>query len=49
MLWFDVEEKGNTTAFSLAAPAPMLWFDVEEKGNTTKAFRQVQIHRCGLM
>ena len=35
MLWFDVEEKGNTTIVQAVTIAYGLWFDVEEKGNTT--------------
>ena len=34
-MWFDVEEKGNTTETKERAVKPVLWFDVEEKGNTT--------------
>ena len=36
LLWFDVEEKGNTTKRPLTITRRVLWFDVEEKGNTTK-------------
>ena len=35
MLWFDVEEKGNTTKPIITEVTAQLWFDVEEKGNTT--------------
>ena len=35
MLWFDVEEKGNTTCCKGFPILEQLWFDVEEKGNTT--------------
>ena len=35
MLWFDVEEKGNTTSGFEELYQGLLWFDVEEKGNTT--------------
>ena len=35
VLWFDVEEKGNTTPQRPTARFGWLWFDVEEKGNTT--------------
>ena len=40
MLWFDVEEKGNTTEAELHQSSKQLWFDVEEKGNTTEAHSQ---------
>ena len=35
-LWFDVEEKGNTTGNRAQIRECQLWFDVEEKGNTTQ-------------
>ena len=35
-LWFDVEEKGNTTNSLILSAMVELWFDVEEKGNTTQ-------------
>ena len=31
-LWFDVEERGNTTLTIIFVPRTALWFDVEEKG-----------------
>ena len=34
-LWFDVEERYNTTANAPIMPSMMLWFDVEERYNTT--------------
>ena len=41
-MWFDVEEKGNTTVRANSTVYFMLWFDVEEKGNTTtiKGYQQ---------
>ena len=35
MLWFDVEERYNTTEAILPIEALVLWFDVEERYNTT--------------
>ena len=34
-LWFDVEERYNTTERSSAHERVKLWFDVEERYNTT--------------
>ena len=34
-LWFDVEERYNTTLCRLSRVAITLWFDVEERYNTT--------------
>ena len=34
-LWFDVEERYNTTHGVLKLCLLMLWFDVEERYNTT--------------
>ena len=49
MLWFDVEEKGNTTMYTVAEQEGVLWFDVEEKGNTTLCFNDYNANSCGLM
>ena len=38
-MWFDVEEKGNTTKPCARSASSELWFDVEEKGNTTFGFK----------
>ena len=35
-LWFDVEERYNTTQFAMSFRAYWLWFDVEERYNTTR-------------
>ena len=35
LLWFDVEERYNTTTGSFLNLRPKLWFDVEERYNTT--------------
>ncbi len=35
MLWFDVEERYNTTEYSDFRAQNQLWFDVEERYNTT--------------
>ena len=35
MLWFDVEERYNTTAYFSIIETNKLWFDVEERYNTT--------------
>ena len=36
-LWFDVEERYNTTKDTLRTGDELLWFDVEERYNTTQA------------
>ena len=36
MLWFDVEERYNTTPNFPSRYRKQLWFDVEERYNTTK-------------
>ena len=35
VLWFDVEERYNATAFAKLICAAVLWFDVEERYNAT--------------
>ena len=35
MLWFDVEERYNTTIVLRTFKRLQLWFDVEERYNTT--------------
>ena len=35
MLWFDVEERYNTTEYKELGNNLKLWFDVEERYNTT--------------
>ena len=39
MLWFDVEERYNTTICCDKNIFEMLWFDVEERYNTTSCFQ----------
>ena len=48
-MWFDVEEKGNTTESRERSERVWLWFDVEEKGNTTIAGVMAMAEGCGLM
>ena len=48
-LWFDVEEKGNTTTCLRTCSTQVLWFDVEEKGNTTTKSNGTWLVCCGLM
>jgi len=48
-LWFDVEERYNTTANPSREVDSGLWFDVEERYNTTPS-KMPKIERgCGLM
>ena len=35
VLWFDVEERYNTTVANPKTLEELLWFDVEERYNTT--------------
>jgi len=49
MLWFDVEERYNTTYKHNIITTFTLWFDVEERYNTTAAAKAWQKRRCGLM
>ena len=49
MLWFDVEERYNTTARCNRASDDMLWFDVEERYNTTDMLQAAEDRSCGLM
>ena len=35
LLWFDVEERYNTTKIRMYETFCLLWFDVEERYNTT--------------
>ena len=35
LLWFDVEERYNTTNSRAQGCGNLLWFDVEERYNTT--------------
>ena len=39
MLWFDVENRYNTTPNKLITNKPKLWFDVENRYNTTVGSR----------
>ena len=49
MLWFDVEERYNTTQTQRNNSLAWLWFDVEERYNTTVARRSAQNYGCCLM
>ena len=48
-LWFDVEERYNTTSSSTLTIHTSLWFDVEERYNTTEHYEGLSGYRCGLM
>ena len=48
-LWFDVEERYNTTKSGAKLPFPTLWFDVEERYNTTDEDLDEAVSSCGLM
>ena len=49
MLWFDVEERYNTTPNFPSRYRKQLWFDVEERYNTTILRQNTQNGSCGLM
>ena len=48
-LWFDVEERYNTTDTACVQADRVLWFDVEERYNTTLRLNQLMSIGCGLM
>ena len=48
-LWFDVEERYNTTLLKKDRMEFQLWFDVEERYNTTEVIISAINMRCGLM
>ena len=43
VLWFDVEERYNTTYHMENAVDFQLWFDVEERYNTTNEQQQIMM------
>ena len=49
MLWFDVEERYNTTDKWDGRQFAELWFDVEERYNTTENTSSSNDSSCGLM
>ena len=48
-LWFDVEERYNTTSADNNDKKNGLWFDVEERYNTTSWREIARTYCCGLM
>ena len=48
-LWFDVEERYNTTLAKQGGHSRRLWFDVEERYNTTVFDLSGKKTGCGLM
>ena len=48
-MWFDDEERQDTTAVPVSSSYQQLWFDDEERQDTTSSWLAARRCSCGLM